>query len=47
MTEKRDVEQNPENQEERLDEGLDDTFPASDPPSEAREPKPAGHPKDA
>ncbi|GGY44966.1 hypothetical protein [Parvularcula lutaonensis] len=42
-----DKDDKPETEDERLEEGLDDTFPASDPASEAREPKPGGHEKDA
>jgi hypothetical protein len=31
----------PKTQDERLDEGLNETFPASDPPAPVREPQPA------
>jgi hypothetical protein len=32
--------QRPETKEERLDEGIEETFPASDPPAQTREPQP-------
>jgi hypothetical protein len=36
-----DEKEKPLEKDERLDEGLDETFPASDPPAPVREPQPA------
>ncbi|NNU16042.1 hypothetical protein HK107_06875 [Parvularcula sp. ZS-1/3] len=44
MTEKHQNEQ-PKSKEERLEEGLEDTFPASDPPKANRVDTPSGDPK--